>query len=269
VLAEELMMYVDTMHDADDGSTARRTSIDHFKTHAMKGHVPAPFDAFDRKCITAKPLCMMCSMDEMAKAQVLQLSHSKSRIRKISRRTKYLVQCMHEQCNIVAHACIPQEGRFFSLPSFGGLTCFEIAHHPRCVDLFTRIECKGKWYNRTIPFHSVVQETKELYQAGLPRRSTRERISRPKAGRSPSVIDTSKNPTQQTELDSITAATGLETSEFFSIQTTPDEPIRPRRIQRKKKKQNKPIRRSARNKHKVSPPIRQSRRSTNRTFVEI
>ncbi len=105
VLAEELMMYVDTMHDADDGSTARRTSIEHFKTHAMKGYVPAPFDAFDRKCITDKPLCMMCSIDKMAKVQVLQLSHSKSRIRNISR-TKFLVQCMHEQCNIVAHACI-------------------------------------------------------------------------------------------------------------------------------------------------------------------
>ena len=145
MLAEELMMYVDTRQgDPDDGSSARRNSADHFKAHAMKGHVPAPFDSFDWKHITAKPLCMMCSMDEMAKAQVFQLSHSKSRIRKISRRTKYLVQCMHEECNIVAHSCIPQEGKFHTLPAFAGLTCFEIAHHPRCINLFARIERQGK-----------------------------------------------------------------------------------------------------------------------------
>ena len=56
-----------------------------------------------------------------------------------------------------------------------------------------------------------------------------------KAGRPPSVINTSHNPTQQNELDSVTAATVIDTSEFYSIQTTPDEPIRRRRIQRKKR----------------------------------
>ena len=174
---------------------------------------------------------------------------------------------MHDECNIVAHACIPQEGKFHTLPSFAGLTCFEIAHHRRCRDLFARIERKGKWYNRTIPSHSVVQETKELYQAGLPRRSNRERPSRSKAGRPPSVIDTSNNPTQQNEIDSITAATGIDTSEFYSVQTTPDEPIYPRRIQRKKAVQKKAVqtkatRRSTR-KRNISPPLRKSKRSRN------
>ena len=133
------------MHgDTDDGSSARRNSAEHFKAHAMKVHVPTPFASFDWKHITTKPLCMMCPMDEMAKAQVLQFSNSKSRIRKISRQTKYLEQCMHDECKIVAHACIPQEGKFHTLPTFTGLTCFEIAHHPRCSDLFARIGRKGK-----------------------------------------------------------------------------------------------------------------------------
>ena len=155
MLAKELMIYVDTkLGDTDDGSSARRNSVEHFKAQAMKGHVSAPFASFDWKHITTKPLCMMCSMDEMAKAQVLQFSNSNSTVRKISRRTKYLVQCMHDECNIVTHVCFPQEGKFHTLPTFDGLTCFEIAHHPRCRNLFARIERKGKWYNRTIPSHS-------------------------------------------------------------------------------------------------------------------
>ena len=84
----------------------------------------------------------------------------------------------------------------------------------------------------------------------------------------PSVINTSNNPTQQNELDSITAATGIDTSEFYSIQTTPDKPIRPRRIQRKKAvwkkvEQTKTTRRSTRSKRNISPPLRKSKRSRN------
>ena len=111
-----------------------------------------------------------------------------------------------------------------------------------------------------------------MYQAGLPQRSNQERSLRSKAGRPPSVIDTSNNPTQQNEIDSITAATGIDTSEFYSVQTTPDEPIRPRRIQRKKAVQKKAVqkkavqtkatRRSTR-KRNISPPIRKSKRSRN------
>ena len=108
-----------------------------------------------------------------------------------------------------------------------------------------------------------------MYQAGLPRRSNWERPSRSKAGRPPSIIDTSNTPTQQNEEDSITAATGIDTSEFYSIQTTPDEPIRPRRIQRKKADQTKPTRRSTRTKRNISPPLRKSKRSRNRKVATL
>ena len=68
VLAEELMMYVD---DSGDDTTVAQsnTSI----RRMMKGHVPAPYFSFDKSQITSRPLCMICSMDEMARAQVLKL----------------------------------------------------------------------------------------------------------------------------------------------------------------------------------------------------
>ena len=52
------------------------------------------------------------------------------------------MQCMYDYYNIVAHACIPQEGIFHTLPTFGGMSYFEIVHYPRYTDLFTRIEQK-------------------------------------------------------------------------------------------------------------------------------
>ena len=57
------------------------------------------------------------------------------------------------------------------LPYFEGLTCFQIAHHPRCKDLFSIIKRKGKSHCRTIPSYSIVQEVKDLYLSDLPRRS--------------------------------------------------------------------------------------------------
>ena len=100
---------------------------------------------------------MMCSMDEMAKALVLQFSNSKSRIRKISRQTNYLVKCIHDECNIVAHTCIPQEGKFHTLPNFAGLTCFEISHHPRCIDALICLQGLITKGNGIIePYHPIL-----------------------------------------------------------------------------------------------------------------
>ena len=91
---------------------------------------------------------------------------------------------------------IPQEGKFHTLPAFGGLTYFEISHHLRCRDLFTRIERKGEYYNRIRPSHPVIDETKELYQAALPRRSAWDRTVHSKAGKPPTVIETTKYASQ-------------------------------------------------------------------------
>ena len=65
-----------------------------------------------------------------------------------------------------------------------------------------------------------MQDKKELYQSELPRRSSRERVcSRP--GIPPAVITTIVD---TNELDSITAATGVNTGEFVSAVSTPEEP---------------------------------------------
>ena len=188
VLAEELMMYVDSNEDNDTLVGHSKSSVNRM----MQGHVPASYFNFDKEERTSRPLCMICSMDEMARAQVLQLTRSKSKNRKFARRTKYIVKCMHENCPIVAHATIQDNGKVSSLPCFGGMTCFEIAHHPRCKDLFTVIKRKGKTYCRTIPSHGIVQEIKDLYSSELPRRSTREKPKslRGKVGRPPTTITT-------------------------------------------------------------------------------
>ena len=185
VLAEEMMMYVDSSHGDDDTDTNKNMSM----TTTMKGHIPAPTSQFDKHETTKRPLCMVCSMDEMARAKVLNLSRSQSRNRKYSRRAKYIAKCMHNNCHVVAHAAIPEQSKVSSLPCFGGLTCFEIAHHPRCKDMFSRIERNGKIYCRTIPSHSVVEEVKDLYRSDLPRRSERSRP--PRVGRPPTTIQPS------------------------------------------------------------------------------
>ena len=49
----------------------------------------------------------------------------------------------------------------------------------------------------------------------MQRRSSHDTNVCSKAGRPPTVIETSKNPAQQSEVDSNTAATVIDTSDFF------------------------------------------------------
>ena len=51
------------------------------------------------------------------------------------------------------------------------------------------------------------------YQTGLPRRSAQDRTVHLRAGMPPTAIETSKYPAQQSEIHSITLATGFDTSE--------------------------------------------------------
>ena len=164
-------------------------------------------------------------MDEMARAHVLQLSKNKAKNRKISRRAKYIVKCKHTNCNIVSHAAIPEQAKVSSIPCFEGMACFEIAHHPRCKDLFSNIMRSGKMYCRTVPSHAVVQEVKELYKADLPRRSGRTNtnvMSRP-VGRPP--VNIQINERQQDEIESLTAVEGIETPAATPLATPESTPL--------------------------------------------
>ena len=115
----------------------------------MKGHVPAPCFSFDKSQITSRPLCMICSMDEMARAQALKLPRKKSINRNLSRRTQYTVKCILENCPVVAHASVPEDViKVSCIPNFVGV--------------------KGNFYSRKISSHEVVREVKELYQSDIP-----------------------------------------------------------------------------------------------------
>ena len=61
-------MYID---DSGDGTTVAQSNRS--IRRMMKGHVPAPYFSFNKSQITSRPLCMIYSMDEMARAQVLKL----------------------------------------------------------------------------------------------------------------------------------------------------------------------------------------------------
>ena len=73
VLVEEIIVYVHTTDDGDDNSGV--STYVHMRLPAMRGHiVPAPYFSFKHTEITnSRSLCMTFSMEEMAKAQVLQL----------------------------------------------------------------------------------------------------------------------------------------------------------------------------------------------------
>ncbi len=234
VLTEELMTYVDIQNEED--SFCRSTNKQ-LTSRIMNGHTAAPYFSFSKLSIAHRHLCMVCSMDEMAKAQVLKLPANKIRNQKFSRRTKYLVKCMHEDCSIHTHTCVSDESKVAQLPYFQGLTCFEIAHHPQCKGLFTRIKHKGKFYSRTVPSHSIVQEVKDLYKSTLPRRSTRERNNRLRAGRPPTTILTTDGRNND-EIESISNLTSIETTpETFTLTNTPpqDQEQPRRQLYRRKK----------------------------------
>ena len=53
VLAEELMMYIDTMRNGNYNFSRKMSSIEHSKTCVMKRHLPVPFTSFDQSKTTA------------------------------------------------------------------------------------------------------------------------------------------------------------------------------------------------------------------------
>ena len=228
------MTYVDSS-DTDNQSVTQTNSLISIN-RMMSDHSPRDYSKLDKNNTKKqRPLCMICSMDEMAKAQVMKLSSSKSRNRKVSRRTKNLVKCMHPDCNIVAHSTIPEEGKVSSLKCFSGMTCFEISHHQRCKNLFVNIRRMNESYCRTIPSHAVVQEVKDLYQSDLPRRSTRTQIIIPRrVGRPATTIHTCG---QQDEIDSLTTITGLKTPTGTPQQASKQQTAIPVALSKKKRTQ--------------------------------
>ena len=209
VMAEEMMSYVDRHEDGvNDGSMSNNRTLKKY----MDGHYPKSYFEFDKKYIVNRPVCMICSMEESVRANVMKFSYNKTKSRKFSRRVKYLGKCMCVNCDIVAHTCQPLEAKIGQIPGFEGLTCFEIAHTLECKGLFNKIPRNDSFYCRTIPSHSIVRQVTDIYEAEQPRRSKRDRTnSKKKVGRPPITIFTT-NTLKTDHEDSITELTNLDTT---------------------------------------------------------
>ena len=108
------------------------------------------------------PTCMICSMEEGIQRNVSDDSRKKAR--KYSRRTAYLATCKDINCNIVCHTACPIEAKISTLPQFRGMSCFEIAHHEDCKNLFVQVERNGRMYTRSVRKHPIVTKMTKLYE---------------------------------------------------------------------------------------------------------
>ena len=113
-------------------------------------HIPFPRDKVNVNLIKA-PTCMTCSLEEGVMRSAID--HPRKKSRKYSRRLGYLSICNDPNCNIVAHSCCPVESRMNRFPLFKGLSCFEIADHEHCKDVFIEIERKGQKCTRSLRKH--------------------------------------------------------------------------------------------------------------------
>ena len=151
VAAEEMMTY----SDGEDNILQARQL--HVQNHVP---IPIPRDKKEGNIIKA-PTCMICSLEEGVMRSVID--HPRKKARKYSRRLTHLSICADPNCNIVCHSCCPTESRMNRLSIFKGLSCFEIAHHEYCKDVFVEIERKGKKYTRARRKHPIHEEIANLY----------------------------------------------------------------------------------------------------------
>ena len=168
VVAEELMSYV----DQNDSIICPSVASIGFSENK---HISAPFD---KSFKFNHPTCIVCSTEEGVMRKMLDLPDRSAR--SFSRRKKNLAVCTHENCNIVAHLACPAESRMKQLPQFKGLSCFQIAHHPDCNNLYYNCVRNGHTYIRSSNNHPILEKIKNLYAGDVPRRSKRSNRGRPK-----------------------------------------------------------------------------------------
>ena len=168
VAAEEMMTYTDASDETGIVYPAPPTSN-------IYAHTPIPIPKnFHLKL----PTCMICSMEEGVMRKITNAASK--RARQYSRRKKHLTVCSDPNCNIICHSCCPEESKIGKIPQFAGLSCFEIAHHEECNNLFVEVHRLGRTYTRSITNHPIPKMVGEIYKKALPRRSERGR-GRPRA----------------------------------------------------------------------------------------
>ena len=169
IVAEEMMTYVEE-------DRMEQMALCNNRSIGDISHSPMPIP---RNHDMKSPTCMICSMEEGILRRVLKSGNTKAR--QFSRRKKHLAICSDPNCNILCHSTQPDESKIRRIPEYAGLSCFEIAHHPDCADLFIEISRKGKMYTRSVSKHPMTSKIAKIYETQLPRRSGRKR-GRPKIG---------------------------------------------------------------------------------------
>jgi hypothetical protein len=167
VAAEEMMTYTDA---SDETGIVYPVP----STKTIYTHKPI---AIPKNFHLKLPTCMICSMEEGVMRKIMNAASK--RARQYSRRKKHLAMCSDPNCNIICHSCCPEESKIGKIPQFAGLSCFEIAHHEECNNLFVEVHRLGHTYTRSISNHPIPKMVGEIYKKALPRRSERGR-GRPK-----------------------------------------------------------------------------------------
>ena len=220
-----MMTYVDESEEQKDGTTKRRIGD--------TSHNPIPIPKTSNM---KAPTCMICSMEEGILRKVLK--KGKIKARQYSRRKKHLAICSDPNCNVVCHSTHPAESNIRKIPAFAGLSCFEVAHHPDCDNLFVDICRRGNTYTRSVRKHPITKMIAEIYESQLPRKSERPR-GRPRRS---NVVTNQTQPIReiQTRGRQITSADAMSTVSNITTTpaTKPAQTATTTRTRAKKRKQN-------------------------------
>ena len=136
----------------------------------MYDHTPSPITKTYK---WKNPTCVVCSMEESVKRKILGVTNTKGR--QYARRRKHLSVCDNTDCSMVCHTFCPPESRMRLLPQFATMSCFQIAHHPECQNLFYDVHRNGQIYTRSLVNHAMIPKVQSLYECDVPRRSDRSR----------------------------------------------------------------------------------------------
>ena len=175
IAAEEMMTYL-------DGEEVKIIEMQSYTA----SHIPMPIPT-DKENKMKAPTCMICSMEEGVKYATLDTRHKNQR--SYSRRTSHLSVCADPNCNIICHSCCPDESRVNQLPQFKGMSCFEIAHHEQCRNLFVEVERKGQKYTRSIRKHNIIKLVANLYRKDIDNMETEVVPKKKRRGRPRLEVD--------------------------------------------------------------------------------
>ena len=182
-LAEEFMSYSET--DDNDISSSDRDKDEDENTNQVSNPIIAEeYHCYGHKyCKETCPpkndnkrkiVCQVCLLEKGIRKK-LQLTDTRGQGSEKSR--SHLVKCKTCEHEVWLHNKVaPCERKIFEMPEFQGLTCFEIYHHEKTIDLWGKksvTQNAEQKRSNPSPSHEVYQQIREMY--GLPRQIERTR----------------------------------------------------------------------------------------------